>query len=99
MIGAWDALLSSARSLGRFLVAKFSISSATRQFIRKAWKSQQNIPWDFLHAFIYARWPYQYIALANSDHGLIQLVKSTHLLKKYSSKKKLVKPVNFFYYK
>lgn len=94
MIGAWDAMLSPARSLGRFLVAKFSISSATRQFIRKAWKSQQNIPWDFLHAFIYARWPYQYIALANSDHGLIQLVKSTHLWKKISSKKKLAKPVS-----
>jgi ferredoxin len=51
------------------------ISPATRSFVRQAWKSQAHAPWDFLHSFFYARWPYTYIALANADHGLIQQVK------------------------
>ena len=94
MLDKIDLLLTPTRAMGRFLEAIFPISPAKKQFISKAWKSQQNIPWDFLHAYFYARWPYKYIALANSDHGIIHLVKKfTSVLNKLLPNKKLPKPV------
>ena len=94
MLDKIDLLLTPTRAMGRFLEAIFTISPAKKQFISKAWKSQQNIPWDFLHAYFYARWPYKYIALANSDHGIIHLVKKfTSVLNKLLPNMILSKPV------
>jgi Pyruvate/2-oxoacid:ferredoxin oxidoreductase delta subunit len=33
---------------------------------------QMKAPWDFLHSYIYARWPYHYIAIARGDHPLVK---------------------------
>lgn len=52
------------------------ISPATRDFVRAAWKSQRNAPWDFLHSFVYARWPYLYISIAAGEHWIAKMVKS-----------------------
>lgn len=54
---------------------KSFISPATKSFMRSAWKFQVHPPWDFLHSFVYARWPYKYIAFANADHGLIHQIR------------------------
>ena len=59
-----------------FLKSKFFSSPATRYFIRTAWDSQVNSPWDFFHSYFYARWPYKYIALSNADHGAVQIIKN-----------------------
>jgi hypothetical protein len=47
-------------------------SPATKQFVRVAWKSQVNAPWDFLHSYVYARWPYLYISLGSGNHPIIK---------------------------
>jgi hypothetical protein len=48
------------------------ISPATRDFLKTAWKVQVNKPWDFLHSYLYARWPYLYIAIANGEHPIVK---------------------------
>jgi Pyruvate/2-oxoacid:ferredoxin oxidoreductase delta subunit len=49
------------------------ISLATKQFVREAWKVQKNKPWDFLHSYFYARWPYLYISLGRRDHPISKI--------------------------
>ena len=51
------------------------ISPATRQFVREAWNGQNNAPWDFLHSYVYARWPYLYISLGREDHPITKRLK------------------------
>jgi Pyruvate/2-oxoacid:ferredoxin oxidoreductase delta subunit len=46
------------------------VSSATRDFIKHAWRGQKKVPWDFLHSIVYARWPYHYIALGRENHPI-----------------------------
>jgi ferredoxin len=48
------------------------IPAAVWNFIRKAWSSQKKVPWDFLHSYVYARWPYHYIAIARGDHPVVK---------------------------
>lgn len=50
------------------------ISDATKKFVRAAWKAQQKPPWDFLHSYVYARWPYHYIALGRGDHPVTKML-------------------------
>ena len=50
-------------------------SPATRQFVRAAWKLQKKAPWDFLHSYVYARWPYLYISLVKGEHPLVKQLK------------------------
>jgi hypothetical protein len=49
-------------------------SSATRDFVTAAWRAQKKAPWDFLHSYLYARWPYLYIAFARGDHPLAKVL-------------------------
>lgn len=51
------------------------ISPASRDFLRTAWRVQKDKPWDFLHSYVYARWPYLYIAIANGEHPIAKKVK------------------------
>jgi NAD-dependent dihydropyrimidine dehydrogenase PreA subunit len=44
-------------------------------FVREAWKGQKNAPWDFLHSYVYARWPYLYISLGRGDHPITKRLK------------------------
>jgi len=46
------------------------ISPATKNFIQAAWKTQINAPWDFIHSYVYARWPYLYISLGRGEHPI-----------------------------
>lgn len=46
------------------------ISPATKHFLRASWKMQKNAPWDFIHSYVYARWPYLYISLGRGDHPI-----------------------------
>ena len=46
------------------------ISPATMNLIRAAWNTQNNAPWDFLHSYVYARWPYLYISLGKGEHPI-----------------------------
>jgi ferredoxin len=52
------------------------LSPATKQFVRTAWKTQVNAPWDFIHSCVYARWPYLYIRLGRADHSITKKLKS-----------------------
>ena len=48
------------------------ISPATRDFLREAWRGQTHAPWDFLHSYVYARWPYVYISIGNGEHRIVK---------------------------
>jgi hypothetical protein len=48
-------------------------SPATRQFVQEAWKVQTKAPWDFIHSYIYARWPYLYIGISGGEHPLTRM--------------------------
>ena len=50
-------------------------SPATKEFVRTAWRLQKNKPWDFLHSYFYARWPYLYISLGRQDHPITKVLK------------------------
>jgi len=52
------------------------VSPVTRDFVREAWKSQHNVPWDFLHSYLYARWPYLYISIAAGEHWIAKVLKT-----------------------
>jgi ferredoxin len=52
------------------------ISPASKRFLEAAWQAQTNSPWNFLHSYVYARWPYLYIGLGNSDHPIINYLVS-----------------------
>lgn len=47
-------------------------SPATKHIIREAWKTRRRVPWDFLHSYVYARWPYTYIAVGNGEHPIVK---------------------------
>jgi Pyruvate/2-oxoacid:ferredoxin oxidoreductase delta subunit len=49
-------------------------SPATRRFVSGAWKAQKNPPWDFLHSFVYARWPYLYIGIGGGEHPIARVL-------------------------
>jgi Pyruvate/2-oxoacid:ferredoxin oxidoreductase delta subunit len=51
------------------------ISPVTRDFVRAAWRAQTNVPWDFLHSYVYARWPYLYISIGNGEHPIVKRLK------------------------
>lgn len=52
------------------------ISTATKNFIGAAWRAQKKAPWDFLHSYLYARWPYHYIAIGRGDHPVAKKLAS-----------------------
>ncbi|MCJ7624977.1 MAG: hypothetical protein MUO76_15860 [Anaerolineaceae bacterium] len=48
------------------------ISTTTRQFLQAALKAHKNAPWDFLHSYIYARWPCLYIGIGAGEHPIVR---------------------------
>jgi hypothetical protein len=53
----------------------YQFSPATKQFIKAAWKLQKKAPWDFLHSYVYARWPYLYISFAKGAKESIHSIR------------------------
>jgi hypothetical protein len=51
------------------------ISPATKKISPNPWVTQKNRPWDFLHSYVYARWPYLYIAIVNGEHPVAKKMK------------------------
>ncbi len=52
------------------------ISSETRNFVHEAWEAQNGRVLDFLHSFIYARWPYHYIGVGNGKYPIFKKVRT-----------------------
>ena len=44
------------------------ISPATKKFFAEGRKMEAYSFWDFLHGYVYARWPYLYIGIGKGDH-------------------------------
>ena len=47
---------------------RYIVSPATRAFIREARKVKGYSWFDFLHGYVYGRWPYLYIAIGTGEH-------------------------------
>jgi ferredoxin len=55
------------------------VSPSTRAFLKEARRLPRFSPFDFIHGYIYARWPYLYIGVGTGEHplsGVIRLVAS-----------------------
>ncbi|HKJ26463.1 MAG TPA: 4Fe-4S binding protein [Anaerolineales bacterium] len=50
------------------------IADSTRQFIQEGRKQKDYSLWDFVHGYVYARWPYLYIGIGKGDHPLAKKV-------------------------
>lgn len=46
------------------------ISPSVRSFVSEAIRSRQYSLFDFLHGYLYARWPYLYISIGTGEHSL-----------------------------
>jgi len=46
------------------------IRPSTRAFIKEAWHTQDYSLFDWLHGYVYARWPYFYIGIGTGEHRL-----------------------------
>ena len=49
------------------------VSSSTRAFVRQARRVPGYSLFDWLHGYVYARWPYLYIGIAAGEHPLARL--------------------------
>ncbi len=46
------------------------IKTSTREFIREARRARDYSLFDFLHGYVYARWPYLYIGIGTGEHRI-----------------------------
>src|SRR5512139_3659532 len=53
----------------------FPPRSSTRAFIREARRTRGYSLADWLHGYVYARWPYLYIGIGTGEHPLAPAVK------------------------
>jgi ferredoxin len=51
------------------------VSESTRAFIREARQANDYSFWDFVHGYVYARWPYLYIGIGTGEHRLAKTFK------------------------
>ena len=51
------------------------IKPSTREFAREARKTPHYSLFDFLHGYVYARWPYLYIGVGKGKHPLAKWIK------------------------
>lgn len=49
------------------------VKPSTRQFIREARQARDYSIFDFLHGYVYARWPYLYIGIGTGGHPLSKI--------------------------
>jgi NAD-dependent dihydropyrimidine dehydrogenase PreA subunit len=55
------------------------IRKSTREFYREGKRTEDYSLYDFLHGYLYARWPYLYIGVATGEHPLNRLLKPLFL--------------------
>jgi len=53
---------------------KHLISSSTRRFYQEGKKVENYSLYDFLHGYLYAKWPYLYIGVATGEHKLSKIL-------------------------
>jgi ferredoxin len=58
------------------------ISASTRSFIKEARQTPGYSLFDFIHGYVYNRWPYVYIGIAAGEHPLVRLLRPLTRLKK-----------------
>jgi len=49
------------------------IRPSTRAFVKEARRTSGYSPFDWLHGYVYARWPYLYIGIATGEHFLARI--------------------------
>jgi ferredoxin len=59
------------------------ISKGTQVFYREGKETQDYALYDFLHGYLYAKWPYLYIGVATGEHKLSQILKPVFLFLSY----------------
>jgi hypothetical protein len=50
------------------------IKPSTLEFVRQARQTRGFSAWDWLHGYVYARWPYLYISVGTGEHWLAKLL-------------------------
>jgi ferredoxin len=61
------------------------VSTSTRAFLREAFRLKDYTLFDFLHGYIYGRWPYLYIGIGTGEHRLAKIyMQLTSLWKRFS---------------
>ncbi len=55
------------------------IKNSTREFYREGKITEDYSFYDYLHGYLYARWPYLYIGVATGEHKLTRLLKPVFL--------------------
>jgi ferredoxin len=51
------------------------IKASTREFIREARQTKDYSLFDFVHGYVYARWPYLYIGIGTGEHRTARILK------------------------
>ncbi len=51
------------------------ISQSTRALMNEAKQARDYSLWDFIHGYVYARWPYLYIGIGTGEHRLAKILK------------------------
>ena len=55
------------------------IKTSTRAFYREGKKTEDYSLFDFLHGYMYSKWPYLYISVALGEHRLYKVIQSIFL--------------------
>ena len=55
------------------------ISRETREFYQEGKSTEEYTLYDFLHGYLYAKWPYLYIGVATGEHKLSRILKPVFL--------------------
>ena len=55
------------------------ISKETRDFYQEGKRTDEYTTYDFLHGYLYAKWPYLYIGVATGEHKLSKILKPIFL--------------------
>jgi ferredoxin len=50
-------------------------SGSTKRFFQEARQAPDFSIWDFLHGYVYARWPYLYIGVGTGEHPLTSVIR------------------------
>jgi NAD-dependent dihydropyrimidine dehydrogenase PreA subunit len=58
---------------------KSLIKQSTRDLYREGKRTEDYSLFDFLHGYLYSRWPYLYIGVATGEHGLTRVLKPIFL--------------------
>jgi ferredoxin len=62
------------QALKRWLAARL-MRPSTRDFLREARRTADYSPFDWLHGYVYGRWPYLYIGVGTGEHPLARTLR------------------------